>query len=281
MPAASDVLHFLCSLERLLLCKHDDDHDFQALHYPVQHRLGKTTSPRAPTGVMLRQDSFKRDLDTYPQQQNKQYCIETKMIATAISDAKPEGMPPMGKLESIPRARGQKRPAEVLQETVGEQEQARIAERIALYLQTHPGAKEPDSAFFLEKPLTISLDKFVDRLMRFFNKWAEETDGPSSIGVCCAIIAVFYLKRANMRLSSQTIHRCYLGSFLVAIKMMYDFYMSNNYWANVGGVKPHEVNTIEAAFCDALSWNFSVSPADFDFQSKFFQLGAPAVVIAG
>jgi len=146
--------------------------------------------------------------------------------------------------------------------------QLRIAQRISEAVTSFQGTVEPPQSLVNSRVPKISLELYVDRLIRQFNRWAEEADGPSSIGVRCAVMAVGYVKRANLKLSPECVHRCFLGAYLLGIKLIYDYYMSNSYWASVGGVSAKELNQIESAFCACLNWSFAVSPTEHDLEFR-------------
>jgi len=137
------------------------------------------------------------------------------------------------------------------------EEQCEVAGRIVTYLtnQFH-GHLEPTKVFSGVKPASIPFLKYTQRLMVFTNKYAEEKDGPRSIGVQCAVLAVEYLERADIKLTPESLHRCFLSAYLVGIKILYDFYFSNAFWGEVGGLTLKETNAMEIGFCEALKWSF-------------------------
>lgn len=99
------------------------------------------------------------------------------------------------------------------------------------------------------------------RLIELTNKWVEESDGIDSFGVRCALLAVDYMERVDIRLDKKSIHRYYMSAFLIAIKLLYDYYISNSFWAEVSGCPRRQVNLMEAQMCRLLRWDFTVEPS--------------------
>jgi len=120
-------------------------------------------------------------------------------------------------------------------------------------------------------PITI-LD-YVERLVRYVNQWAEDEPSPTSTGIRCLLLAVEYLERANLKITSRSVHRFVMCGVLLAVKFTEDFAISNKFWGEVGGCKLDDVNRMEAAFCQLLEWRFDVSSKGFAArQSQFVYL---------
>ena len=137
--------------------------------------------------------------------------------------------------------------------------QFEIASRISQYLtEVFKGTKEPHPLFLGENEPPISFLRYVERLIKLTNKWAEEGDGPDSFGVRCAILAVEYLERLDFQLTSRSMHRYFMAAFLLGIKLIYDYYISNSFWAEVSGCPRKQVNLMEVQLCNCLNWDFTV-----------------------
>jgi hypothetical protein len=137
--------------------------------------------------------------------------------------------------------------------------QIEVSHLIAKYLlEEFKGRKDPDPMFVGEKEPPITFPRYVERLIKLTNRWAEETDGPDSFGVRCAVWAVDYLERIDINLHSKAIHRYFMAAFLVSIKLLFDYYMSNSYWAKVAGCPHEQVNRMEAQVCNSLNWDFHI-----------------------
>jgi len=137
--------------------------------------------------------------------------------------------------------------------------QFEVAYRIACYLtEAYHGQQEPNPLFVGEKEPPISLLRYIDRLMKLTNKWVEERDGPDSFGVRCALLAVDYLERLDVKLGPKAVHRYFMTAYLIGIKLLYDYYISNTFWAEVSGCPRAQVNLMELHLCEKLKWDFSV-----------------------
>jgi hypothetical protein len=117
---------------------------------------------------------------------------------------------------------------------------------------------------------SISLSEYVDRLIRYVDAWAGESPSITSVGIRCALMAVEYIDRLEVPISSRSIHRLMMCAVLVAVKFTEDFAISNRFWAKVGGIDLEEMNRMEFAFCKLLNWKFSISREDFESQRDRF-----------
>jgi hypothetical protein len=137
-------------------------------------------------------------------------------------------------------------------------EQMNIAKRVSRHLtDVLEGSNEPHPLFVGEREPPISFTNYVERLIELTNKWVEEADGADSFGVRCTMLAVEYLERIDVRLDSKSIHRNFTTAFLIAIKLLYDYYISNSFWAEVSGCPRKQVNQMEIQMCRLLRWDFT------------------------
>jgi hypothetical protein len=151
------------------------------------------------------------------------------------------------------------------------EKQTEVADKIAKYLtENFCGHKKPNELFVDSKDSSeiICINKYVQRLIKFSNRWAEESDGPDSLGVRCAVLAVQYLERADLEISKKSFYRSFMAAFLIGFKLLFDSYMSNQYWADVTGYKIDEVNSIESEFCRELCWDIQVNPEFHEMRFK-------------
>jgi len=159
-----------------------------------------------------------------------------------------------------------------LMKTHKESRQIEIGHKIANHLmKTHKGQQEPVAMFVGEQLPAISFIKYVERLIKFTNKWAEEKDGPESIGVRCAVLAVQYLERADVKLTCKAMHRYFMVAYLLGIKLIFDYYMSNSFWGDVAGCSLKKINEMEMQFCSSLEWRLSVNEESHQVQLSKFQ----------
>jgi hypothetical protein len=149
--------------------------------------------------------------------------------------------------------------------------QREVSHHIAKYLaEEFRGKKDPDPLFVGNKEPPISFPSYVERLIKLTNKWAEENDGQDSFGVRCAVLAVEYLERVDVNLDSKAIHRYFTSAYLISIKLLFDFYMSNSYWAKVSGLPHEQVNRMEAHICNCLNWDFHIPEKHHDDSIRKF-----------
>jgi len=224
--------------------------------------------------ALIRQESFKRSrsfiespsMVTIPYEPvDSKPKIESLSIAEEPSNSKKEVQ------------RGVKRTSENLFEDAiliitPESRQIEIGHKIANHLmKTHKGQQEPVAMFVGEQLPAISFIKYVERLIKFTNKWAEEKDGPESIGVRCAVLAVQYLERADVKLTCKAMHRYFMVAYLLGIKLIFDYYMSNSFWGDVAGCSLKKINEMEMQFCSSLEWRLSVNEESHQVQLSKFQ----------
>jgi hypothetical protein len=105
---------------------------------------------------------------------------------------------------------------------------------------------------------SITFTEYVERLMKHTNRWVEEKDGVESFGVTCAILAVQYLERLDVKLCNKSVHRYFMAAYLVGAKVMYDYDFSNVFWGQVSGCSCKQVSRMEAAVCVDMNWCLTV-----------------------
>jgi hypothetical protein len=166
-------------------------------------------------------------------------------------------------------------PEEVPLSITPEQEQREMVQNIAARVLA---MQQPDTEIVDEEiPLSktsfvgnripaISFVKYVERLVHNINRWAHEKPGMDSVGAQSGVFAIEYLERSCAEITPRSIHRFFLAAFLVGIKYSFDYYLSNTYWAGVGGIRLEELNNLEMDFCCQLNWDFAVSAESFELQ---------------
>ena len=122
------------------------------------------------------------------------------------------------------------------------------------------------ASFMGDRIPAISFVKYVERLVFNVNRWAHEKPGVDSVGVQSGVFAIEYLERSCAEITPKSIHRYFLSAFLIGIKYSFDYYLSNTFWAGVGGIRLQELNNLEMDFCCQLNWDFSVSAEVFENQ---------------
>lgn len=122
-----------------------------------------------------------------------------------------------------------------------------------------PNAKFPSFEFFCaEREPGISVRKYAERLVNYMRCTPE-----------CFIFALAYARRAVDRgcpLHMRSVHRIMLTSCVVAAKTRDDHYYSMVYYAQVGGVTPADLNSMELRFLlDVIDFRADVSPKEYRF----------------
>jgi len=145
--------------------------------------------------------------------------------------------------------------------------QARVIERVTDMVlslcQEEDGSRDKFSCDSLPQ---VQFKQFAERLILNTNLWADETPGLESIGVRSAVAAVEFLERSAVPMSLQSVHKYFMTAFLVGIKLMFDYYVPNTFFAGICGVTLQEMNVLEIQFFNILEWNFSISIEAFQKQ---------------
>eukprot|EP00754_Rhynchopus_humris_P031008 Rhum_TRINITY_DN15307_c13_g1::Rhum_TRINITY_DN15307_c13_g1_i1::g.151976::m.151976 len=103
---------------------------------------------------------------------------------------------------------------------------------------------------------SITVPAYVRRLAKYAH--AEEEDL-----IWAAILIDRALASSNFLLTTKTFHRLFLISLTTAIKYRQDFFLTNSYYANVGGVDLKQFNALERYFLTLLDFNVGVSEETF------------------
>ena len=88
----------------------------------------------------------------------------------------------------------------------------------------------------------------------------------------CFIIMTILLDKAStsgLKLTWTNFHKLILAAFVVAVKTSDDYHLANKYYAGISGVTLQTLNTVEAAFLNAVDWEVNVSEADFNVYAKY------------
>jgi len=122
--------------------------------------------------------------------------------------------------------------------------------------------KFADSAKYKEPE--IPLDVFLDRLVRYLDKWFYDLPGLKAVGTRSLLFSMLYFERirntnAEFRVTKFNIHRLFAISMLVAAKFSEDEVITNSYWASVIGIQTSELNEMEQIFCNMAGYDFWVS----------------------
>lgn len=152
--------------------------------------------------------------------------------------------------------------------------ESEMIKRIAVYVQSILRAdddqEEKQSCFHLPHVPEITIDDYLHRIVKYVNKWGKDTPSPKSTGVRCALMAIEYLDRNEIRVTPKSVHHLLLIAVLLSVKNTEDFYISSKFWSDVGGCTIDEVNEMELAFCNMLNWKFEVSRENYMVQESRF-----------
>jgi hypothetical protein len=115
-----------------------------------------------------------------------------------------------------------------------------------------------------EKVPKIPLDRYLGRLVRYFDAYHDQFPSPNSAGMRSLVASVIYVDRLramnlDFQVTSYNVHRLLLVAMLLAIKFAEDEHPSNEYVAGVGGLEVSELCDLEIRFCLAIQFNFMIS----------------------
>eukprot|EP00474_Spongospora_subterranea_P010200 CRZ10658.1 hypothetical protein [Spongospora subterranea] len=114
---------------------------------------------------------------------------------------------------------------------------------------------DPDSVtkFHALKPPAITILDYLERI----RKYASCSDE-------CFVLALVYIDRIiqsnhNFTVNSLNVHRLLITSVMLAAKFFDDQYFNNAYYAKVGGVPCHEINSLEVEFLFMINFSLFVT----------------------
>ena len=117
-------------------------------------------------------------------------------------------------------------------------------------------------SFLSKKIPSISIYNFLDRLVKY-----------SRIQNSTLMLILIYIDRLcdinYVNLTFYNIHKLILASMIVAIKFNEDNYLSNEYYAKIGGVSKNEINNLEYEFLCLIQFNLFVDDDIFIKYSNF------------
>lgn len=118
------------------------------------------------------------------------------------------------------------------------------------------------NTFSVGKIPKINLEAYFSRMIKYC-KLQEGT----------YIALMIYLDRAaeKLELSGFNVHRLILASLVCAVKYTSDICNNNFFFAKVGGITPHEMCSVEAAFLELLNYNLYISDLDYEKYSSFIR----------
>jgi len=119
-------------------------------------------------------------------------------------------------------------------------------------------ASATGSCFQCVTPPKVNITKYLTRIHKYF-RCSDE----------CFVLALAYVdrvvkSRSELQVTTLTCHRLLLASCVVAAKFHDDEYVSNEYYAKVGGIELAELNALEAEFLTLLDWRLFVCPREYN-----------------
>lgn len=104
----------------------------------------------------------------------------------------------------------------------------------------------------------LSIGDYLSRISTYFQCSHE-----------CFVLALIYVDRIvklhpEFTISLLNIHRLLVTAVMLSAKFFDDVYYSNAYYAKVGGVRPPELNALEAQFLRLIEWKLHVLPQEYD-----------------
>ena len=115
------------------------------------------------------------------------------------------------------------------------------------------------------KHLRMDISLYINRLVKLSNKWSDDQrTGSESTGIRCAIMALFYLEKAKVVLSADSVHRYFAIAFLLSLKFSEDYSVLNSQWEIISGISVADLNRMEIAFCHQLGWELFVDSDEYN-----------------
>ena len=113
------------------------------------------------------------------------------------------------------------------------------------------------SRFHMLSPPKIPILQYLEDLHSMGNC-------PRSVFVVALILLDrLLLKKPEITITPNTVHKLFLCSLLTASKFTTDYYYDNLVWANIGGIKLEEINLLEKEFLFALGFSIIVTKEEF------------------
>ncbi|CEO99991.1 Cyclin [Plasmodiophora brassicae] len=119
---------------------------------------------------------------------------------------------------------------------------------------------DPDSVtkFHALRPPSISILDYLERIGKY-----------SACSGECFVLALVYIDRIissnhNFTVNSLNVHRLLISSVMLAAKFFDDQYFNNAYYAKVGGVPCHEINSLEVEFLFMINFSLFVTTGEYE-----------------
>lgn len=125
---------------------------------------------------------------------------------------------------------------------------------------TEPYSKE--SQFSSGKIPKISLDDYFKRIIKYC-----KLEYGTFIGL------MIYLDKIaeKIEINSYNIHRLILAALVCSYKYTLDYYVSNQFFAKVGGISNTELAMIEASFLEIIDYKLYISQEEYEKYQHFIR----------
>ncbi|KAG8995431.1 hypothetical protein FRB94_009743 [Tulasnella sp. JGI-2019a] len=123
-----------------------------------------------------------------------------------------------------------------------------MIDRLIAHNDQIPLQPEGLTRFHSRSPPAISVCDYLARIVRYAN-----------VEKSCLLITLHYIDQICARLpkftiTSLTIHRFVIASVTVSSKALCDVFCTNSRYAQVGGIKPNELDLLEREFLNIIDW---------------------------
>jgi hypothetical protein len=99
---------------------------------------------------------------------------------------------------------------------------------------------------------TISIEEYLKRLIELLD-----------ISQNLIIISLIYIDRLKIKFNYNNFHKLLLTSLLITNKFLEDDNITNNYWANYGGIPLDYLNKLEIKFLKKINYILYVNEEEF------------------
>lgn len=129
---------------------------------------------------------------------------------------------------------------------------------VLTHLASLAGRPQRVTKFHSVRAPQLSIHEYLERISKYFQCSRE-----------CFVLCLVYIDRIvklhpEFGICPLNIHRLLVTSVMLAAKFFDDVYYSNAYYAKVGGVRPKEVNVLEAQFLELIDWRLHVTPQEYE-----------------
>ncbi len=137
------------------------------------------------------------------------------------------------------------------------------------YLSAFIGEEIPSPLldyFSCESIPQLSFKRYVRRILKYI-----QYKDPAIVAFSL-ILVIRFLDNTKISLTLQNIHRIYAVAILISIKMLDDYSISNNYYAEVTGLELKDLNKMEELFVKTMDFEFYPNTNEINMYIKILGL---------